>query len=66
MAFVGMNSLVYADMLVREPSEPRPPILNSTIKIREAGFADCMDTEDMFVQWFDRLQQSGVLPAGRA
>jgi nucleoside-diphosphate-sugar epimerase len=66
MAFVGMNSLVYADMLVREPSAPRTPILNSTIKLRQAGFAECMDTEDMFVDRFTRLQESGVLPEGRA
>jgi nucleoside-diphosphate-sugar epimerase len=66
MAFVGMNSLFYADMLLGEPSVPRLPILNSTVKIRRAGFADCLDTEDMFVEWFTRLQASGVLPKGRA
>jgi nucleoside-diphosphate-sugar epimerase len=66
MAFVGANSLVYADMLVREPSVARTPILNSTIKIRQAGFAESMDTEDMFVSWFVRLQESGVLPRGVA
>jgi hypothetical protein len=66
MAFVGMNSLVYADMVLREPPVPRLPILNSTIKIRRAGFADCIDTEDMFVAWFTRLQESGVLPQGRS
>lgn len=66
MAFVGMNSLVYADMLLGEPSVPRLPILNSTIKIRRAGFAECIDTEDMFVEWFTRLQGSGVLPKERA
>ena len=66
MAFVGMNSLVYADMLLREASGPRTPILNSTIKIRQAGFSECMDTEDMFVQGCIRLQESGLLPRGRA
>jgi nucleoside-diphosphate-sugar epimerase len=66
MAFVGMNSLVYADMLVREPSGARTPILNSTVKIRQAGFTECMDTEDMLVDWFTRLQESGILPVGRA
>ena len=66
MAFVGTNSLVYADMLVREPSAPRTPILNSTIKIRQAGFAECMDTEDMLVRWCIRLQESGLLPRRRA
>jgi nucleoside-diphosphate-sugar epimerase len=65
MDFVGMNSLVYADMLLREPPVPRLPILNSTIKIRRAGFAECMDTEDMFVEWFTRLQTAGILPRGR-
>jgi hypothetical protein len=53
-------------MLLGEPSVPRLPILNSTIKIRRAGFAECIDTEDMFVEWFTRLQGSGVLPKGRA
>jgi nucleoside-diphosphate-sugar epimerase len=62
MAFVGPNSLVYADMLLREDPAPRTPILNSTVKIRQAGFADCMDSEDMFVEWFTLLQESGVLP----
>ena len=66
MEFVGMNSLVYADMVLREPSAPRTPILNSTIKIRQAGFSECMDTEDMFVQWCIQLQESGLLPGGRA
>jgi nucleoside-diphosphate-sugar epimerase len=62
MAFVGPNSLAYADMLLREDRSPRTPILNSTVKIRQAGFADCIDTEDMFVEWFTLLQESGVLP----
>jgi len=66
VALAGLNSLVYADMLVREPSSSRTPILNSTIKIRQAGFAECMDTEDMFVEWFTRLQGSGILPGRRA
>jgi nucleoside-diphosphate-sugar epimerase len=65
IAFVGTNSLVYADMLVREPPACRTPMLNSTIKIRQAGFAECMDTEDMLVAWFTRLRESGVLPGGR-
>jgi nucleoside-diphosphate-sugar epimerase len=66
MAFVGPNSLVYADMLLREEAAPRTPILNSTVKIRQAGFAECMDTEDMLVSWFTLLQESGVLPSRSA
>jgi nucleoside-diphosphate-sugar epimerase len=65
LEFVGENSLVYADMLLREPPAPRPPLLNSTVKIRQAGFGECIDTQDMFVEWFTRLQESGILPAAR-
>ena len=65
MAFVGMNSLVYADMLLREAPGPRTPILNSTIKIRQAGFAECMDTEDMFVAVVHPAAGIGLAPRGR-
>lgn len=63
---VGYNSLVYADFLVSGPGASGPdiagPVLNSTIAIRQAGFHECMDTEDMFRKWLRRLQERGVLP----
>jgi nucleoside-diphosphate-sugar epimerase len=60
--FVG-DSFVYADTLFAYGVDtPRPPQLVSTIKIRQAGFGDCIDTEDRFRKWFDRLQRSGLLP----
>ena len=34
----------------------------STIKLRQAGFGDCIDTEDMFRWWFAELQRRRVLP----
>ena len=39
-----------------------PPMLVSTIKLRQAGFADCMDTEDCFRKWIKRFQDLKWLP----
>jgi nucleoside-diphosphate-sugar epimerase len=36
--------------------------LSSTIKIRQAGFGDCIDTEEMFLWWFGELQRRRILP----
>lgn len=43
--------------------ETPPPVIVSTIKIRQAGFADCVDTGAMFRHWFERLRARKVLPA---
>jgi nucleoside-diphosphate-sugar epimerase len=37
--------------------------VSSTIKVRQAGFADCMDTETMFSSFFDHLRSARILPA---
>jgi nucleoside-diphosphate-sugar epimerase len=58
--FVGQNSLVYADVVMAE--QQGGPILNSTIAARRAGFADCIDTEDMFRSQLRRLVELGALP----
>lgn len=42
--------------------EAPPPVIVSTIKLREAGFGACIDTERMFREWFGVLQARGVLP----
>jgi nucleoside-diphosphate-sugar epimerase len=61
-AFVG-DSFVYADMLLHYGSEVvRPPALVSTIKLRQAGFGECIDTEDMFRKWFGRFRERRLLP----
>jgi len=60
--FVGYNSLVYADLMLSAESRPAVPILNSTIKARQAGFTACRDTEDMFRTWFRRLQEARRIP----
>jgi len=36
--------------------------VSSTIKLRQAGFGDCLDTEDRFLQLFDRLAHDKVIP----
>jgi len=64
--FVG-DSLFYADALfATAAARPPPPALVSTIKLRQAGFSECIDTEDMFAQWFRRLVMMNRLPGGSA
>jgi nucleoside-diphosphate-sugar epimerase len=53
----------YADLLFSLGAEQAPPsILVSTIKLRQAGFGECIDTEAMFRKWLGRLVERGVLP----
>ena len=58
--FVGANSLVYADVVMAEVTGS--PFVNSTIAARQAGFADCIDTADMFVALLHRLAAANVIP----
>ncbi|MDA1004704.1 MAG: NAD-dependent epimerase/dehydratase family protein [Chloroflexi bacterium] len=60
--FVGYNSLVYADNVLSEMSRGPVPTINSTIEARQAGFHDCIDTEDMFRKWFARIQETHIIP----
>lgn len=63
--FVGYNSLVYTDVMLSGANRSTVPYLNSTIKVRQAGFCECIDSEAMFRKWFRRLQANGVLPPTR-
>jgi nucleoside-diphosphate-sugar epimerase len=36
--------------------------VSSTIKLRQAGFADCLDTEDRFLELFGQLAERRVVP----
>jgi len=38
------------------------PFFESTIKIREAGFADCIDSHRMFAEHLADLQARRILP----
>ena len=63
--FVG-QSFIYADLICGYGlAQSPPPSLVSTFKIRRAGFADCMDTEDMFRALIARFQANGWLPPAR-
>ena len=59
--FVG-GSWAYADILFGTLGSRPIPALLSTIKLRQAGFDDCIDTEDMFREWIARLQAVRLLP----
>lgn len=41
---------------------PPAPALVSTIKLRQAGFHDCIDTEDMFRELIASLQAKNIIP----
>jgi nucleoside-diphosphate-sugar epimerase len=61
-AFAG-DSFAYADLLFGHGIDtPRLPTLTSTIKLRQAGFSGCRDTEEMFRRWLRRLQDDRLLP----
>ena len=36
--------------------------VTSTIKLRRAGFPDCIDTEEMFCTLFDQLRLKRIIP----
>jgi nucleoside-diphosphate-sugar epimerase len=60
--FVG-ESFHYADFVMANGAEGGlPPALVSTIKLRQAGFHEVMDTEEMFRKWFAILQDAKMLP----
>ena len=52
----------FADFLLGYGQRPNPHHM-STIKIRQHGFADCVDTEQMCVELLAELQRRRILPA---
>ena len=61
-AFIGQGA-TYADFQMNHGKTGHlPPVIMSSVKIRQAGFTACMDTEDMFRKWFGQLQQRRLLP----
>jgi len=41
---------------------PRDSVM-SPIKLRQAGFSDCFDTEDAVLYWLSKMQKLRLLPA---
>lgn len=60
--FMGQSG-IYADFCLGYGFEELPPMLSSTVKIRQAGFLEFMDTEDMFRKWAIHFQQERLLPS---
>ena len=61
---IAGDSFFYADALFNAYAETAPPpSLVSTIKLRQAGFHDCIDTLAMFEKWFNKLRLLNVIPA---
>jgi nucleoside-diphosphate-sugar epimerase len=51
-----------ADLTFAYGNERKFDRLMSPIKIRQAGFAGCMDTEDAVLHWLREMQDAGLLP----
>jgi nucleoside-diphosphate-sugar epimerase len=60
-AIVG-SSWQTADLTFAHGKERQFDRLMSPIKIRQAGFAACMDTEDSVLYWLREMQEAGLLP----
>jgi len=59
------ESAHYADALLRPGVEAVSlPILVSTIKLRQAGFGACYDSEDTLTHWAREMVRRRLLPAG--
>ena len=63
LRFLG-ESIHYADFcMAYGATSPPSPALVSTIKLRQAGFHVCMDTEAMFKKWFRVFEHARLLPS---
>ena len=60
--FVDESAALADFCLAHGKQQAPPPMLVSTIKLRQAGFHECMDTEDMFRKWIRRFQELHWLP----
>jgi nucleoside-diphosphate-sugar epimerase len=57
------DSFYYADAMFNAYGNAAPPpAILSTIKLRKAGFTECVDTTDMLARWFRKLVQLKILP----
>jgi hypothetical protein len=57
------QSHFYADFcMATGATRPPLPALVSTIKLRQAGFCDCIDTEDMFRDLIASMMERRLLP----
>jgi nucleoside-diphosphate-sugar epimerase len=53
----------YADFVFATAAEKTlPPVIVSTVKLRQAGFSSCMDSEASLAHWLKRLTERRILP----
>ena len=53
----------YADFCFAYGAEtPPPPAFVSAIKLRQAGFTEVCDTQEMFCYWLNNFIERGILP----
>lgn len=62
-ALIGL-SWQYSDVLWANPEPPAMPSLVSTIKARQLGFGECIDSEDCIVEHLETMRRLGYLPRG--
>ena len=60
-ALIGL-SWQYSDVLWANPAPPAMPSLVSTIKARQLGFGDCIDSEECIVEHLDAMRRLTYLP----
>ncbi|WP_416896610.1 MAG: SDR family oxidoreductase [Minwuia sp.] len=51
----------FADFVLGHGKKPSATVL-STVKLQQAGFHDCLDSEDALIDWFEDLQERRILP----
>jgi nucleoside-diphosphate-sugar epimerase len=56
--FGQLASWDYANMILALERD----LISSTIKIRQAGFAECMDSEECLFSWFDEMRENKLIP----
>lgn len=67
LAALAGKSDQYADFIFASDARAEPkPVIVSTIKLRQAGFTACVDTESMFRRLIAELQQENILPRPEA
>jgi nucleoside-diphosphate-sugar epimerase len=60
--FVGESAELVDFSMASGMTGTPPMVVVSTIKARQYGFHDCIDTEDMLRKWMKRYQEAGLLP----
>jgi nucleoside-diphosphate-sugar epimerase len=56
------GSWQFLDRAMRAGGAAVPPSVVSNIKLRQAGFADCIDNEESLLYWFTEMRDNRLLP----